>query len=141
MENENYHFYRNFRFKVYATFKVRKFESLFFKINTCMQKNYHLYWTAGRVFAAPFSMLFPKALASCGKKNWNNFCCHVLLVVTCMSSKDCLRFLKSSFKLEILIFLSFLVDMFNGSTKKILIWPKTSAVRSETLFSRKAIGN
>ena len=29
-----------------ATFKVKKFESLFYKINTFLQKNYHLGWIA-----------------------------------------------------------------------------------------------
>ena len=74
-----------------------------------MQKDYHLHWTAGRVFAAPFSMLFPKAPASCGKKNWNNFCCHVLLIVTCMSSKDMSQIFKIFFQtgdINIFVFFS-----------------------------------
>ena len=65
-----------------------------------MQKNYHLYWTAGRVFAAPFSMLFPKAPASCG---------NVLLIVTCMSSKDMSQIFKIFFQtgdINIFVFFS-----------------------------------
>ena len=62
-----------------------------------------------------FTILFPKVPAYCGKRNWNNFCCIVLLFV--WAQTECLIFLKSYFKLEILIFLSFavsfLVDMFN----------------------------
>ena len=34
--------------RYYATFKVRKFKLLFYKINTRLQKNYHLDWIAGR---------------------------------------------------------------------------------------------
>ena len=87
----------------------------------CRQSKYSLYiynirfLNFGRGFCTPFSMLFRKAPASSGKKFWNNFCCIVLLFV--WSQKVCLRFLKSYFKLEILIFLpfvvSFLADMFN----------------------------
>ena len=36
----------NKHLRYYATFKVRKFESLFYKINTFLQKNYHLGWIA-----------------------------------------------------------------------------------------------
>ena len=32
----------------YATFKVRNFDLLFCKINTCYQKNQHFHWIAGR---------------------------------------------------------------------------------------------
>ena len=61
-----------------------------------------------------------------------------------MSLKSvCLIFLKSYFKLEILIFLffvvSFLVDMFNQKTP--FLTKKTSLVKSETRFSRETIGN
>ena len=41
--------YKNISLRYYATFKVRKFKSLFCKINTFLQKNYLLHWTAGRV--------------------------------------------------------------------------------------------
>ena len=68
-----------------------------------------------RGFCSSYSMLFLKAPASYGKKTWNNFCTIVLLFVR--AQKKCLRFLKSYFKLEILIFLSFvisvLLDLFN----------------------------
>ena len=59
-----------------------------------------------------------------------------------MSLKMCLRFLKSYFKLEILIFLtflvSFLVDMFN---EKAPFLTKKTVMKSETHFSREALGN
>ena len=62
-------------------FKVRKFESLFYKINTCLQKNNHLHWIAGRAnilskyiiyiffnfgrgFCGSFPMLFRKKALS-----------------------------------------------------------------------------
>ena len=55
----------------------------------------------------------------------------------------CLRFLKFCFKLEILISLSFMVSslavMFN--LKAPFLTKKTSAVKSETQFSREAIEN
>ena len=74
--------------RYYATFKVRKFESLFYKTNTCLKKNYHLHWIAGRAnilrkyivyiffnfgrgFCGFFPMLFPKAPASCRKNILN----------------------------------------------------------------------
>ena len=61
-------------------------------------KDYHLHWIPGRAnilcenlkfiyfqfwcgFCNSFSMLFLEAPASCGKKNWNNFYCIVLLFV------------------------------------------------------------
>ena len=70
--------------RYYAPFKVRKFESLFYKINTCLQKNYHLHLIVGRTnilgkyiiyiflnfgcgFYSSFPMLFPKAPACCKK--------------------------------------------------------------------------
>ena len=118
-------------------------------------KNYHLHWTQaeqvfsvtiwyeyfsnfGRGFWGSFSMLFPKASASCGKKK-KFFCCIVLLFV--WAQKVCLRLLKFYFRLEILIFLSFvvsfLVDMFNQKGHFLA----ASAVRPETHFSREAIDN
>ena len=70
--------------RYHATFKVRKFDLFFYKINTFLQKDYHLHWIAaranilckyviylfsnfGRCFCGSFSMLFPKAPASRGK--------------------------------------------------------------------------
>ena len=35
------------RLRYYATFRVRKFDLLFYKINT-FEKNYHLHWIAGK---------------------------------------------------------------------------------------------
>ena len=74
--------------RYYATFKVRKFESLFYKINTCLQKTitciglqteqifsvniwYRYFFNFGRGFCGSFPMLFPKAPASCCKKILN----------------------------------------------------------------------
>ena len=116
----------------YATFKVRKLKSLFYKINTCLQINNHLHWIAGRAsilskyiayiffnfgrgFCGSFSMLLTKAPASCGKKLWSNFSCIVLLFA--WAQNMCLRYLKSYFKLEILIFLSFMVSIFTRSVQ------------------------
>ena len=119
-------------FRNCATFKMRKFESLFYKIDTFLQKTttctglqaqeifsvnieYIYFSNFGRGFCSSFSMSFPKTPASWDKKNWNNFCCIVLIFA--WAEKVCLRFLKPYFKLKILIFLSFvvssLVDMFN----------------------------
>ena len=118
--------------RYYATFKERKFESLFYKINTCLQKNYHLHWIVdranifskyiiyiffnfGRGFCVFFLCFFQKLQFLVVKKFQTNFCCIVLLYLS--AQKVCLRFLIFFFKLEILIFLSFvvsfLVDMFN----------------------------
>ena len=117
--------------KYYATFKVRKSGSLFYKINTCLQKTttciitsranilskyiIYIFFNFARGFYGSFPMLFPKAPAYCCTKFWTNFCCIVLLYL--WAQKSCLRFLISYFKLEILIFLSFvvsfLVDIFH----------------------------
>ena len=66
--------------RYYAAFKLKKCESLFYKIDTFLQKNYHLHWIASRAnflskymiyiffnfgvtFAVFFPLLFPKAPA------------------------------------------------------------------------------
>ena len=142
--------------RYYATIKVRKFELLFYKINTFLQKTttciglqaeqifpvntwYTYFFNFGRGFCGSFSMLFSKVPGSL-QNTWN-FSCIVLLFV--WAQKLCLRFLKSFLKLEILMFLSFgvsfLVDMFNW--KSYFLTKKTSLVKSETYFSREAIGN
>ena len=93
-------------------------------IHVC--KSYHLHWIVGRAnilskyiiyiffnfgcgFYGSFPMLFSKAATfwTNFKKIWTNFCCIVLLYLR--ARKVCLRILKSYFKLEILIFLSFAV--------------------------------
>ena len=73
----------NFQFvlRYYATFKVRKFDSLFYKINTLLQKTntciglrakqIYIFFNFGRGFCGSFPMLFPKAPASCCKKILN----------------------------------------------------------------------
>ena len=109
--------------RYYATFKGRKFECLFYKINTCLQKTttcrqtnvlskFIIYMFC---FCVPLLCYFQKYQLLVVKKFWTNFCCIVLLYL--WAQKMCLRFLKSYFKLKILIFLSFvmsfLVDMFN----------------------------
>ena len=67
--------------RYYATFKVRKFESLFYKINTCLQKTttynilskyiIYIFFNFGHGFCGSFPMLFSKAPASCCKKVLN----------------------------------------------------------------------
>ena len=96
-------------------------------------KNYHLHWIAGRAnilrqyimyilwawllrflsYVISKTSIQPLVV----KKNWTNFCCIVLLHL--WAQKLCLRFLKSYFKLEILIFLPFV-----ASTKNLLFWRK-----------------
>ena len=120
-------------------------------------KNYHLYWIAGRadilskyviyifsilgvVFAVSSLYYFQMLQLRVVKK----FCCIALLYSS--AQRVCLRFLKSHFKLEILIFLSFVVSSCLlqqiCSTKKILFCQKIpSAVKSEPHFSREAIEN
>ena len=107
----------------YATFKVREFESLFYKINTFLQKTitgirlrakriflvnikYTYFSILFLAFAAPFLCYFQRLLVV--KKNWSNFCYIVLLHLS--AQKEYLRFLKLYFKLEMLIFLSFVVS-------------------------------
>ena len=76
---------------------------------------YYTYFSIlGVTFTFPFLCYFQK-LQLLVKTFSTNFCCIVLLYL--WAQNVCLRFLKSYFKLEILIFLSFvvsfLVDMFN----------------------------
>ena len=122
----------DFQLRYYATFKVRKFESLFYKINTFLQKNttcirlrakqiffvnikYTYFSIQGVTFAVLFRCYFQKLQLLVVKKFLTYFWC--ILILYLWAQKVCLRFLKSYFKLEILIFLSFvvsfLVDMFN----------------------------
>ena len=76
--------WRLFLLRYYATFKVRKFESLFYKVNIFLQtittcigleaeqilsiNIWHAYFNFGRGFYGFFSMLSLKAPASCDKK-------------------------------------------------------------------------
>ena len=114
----------NFRLRYYATFKVRKCESLLCKINTCFRKNYQLHWIAGRVNILSKGIIYiifqfwrwllwlffwylQKLQILAVKKLWTDFCCIVLLFLR--AQKERLRFLKCYFKLKILIFLSFMM--------------------------------
>ena len=120
------------QFRYYATFKVRKFGLLFYKITTCLQKTitciglrteqifsvniYNTYFSIlGVVFMIPFLCYFQKLQLLVVNQFWTNLCCIVLLYLR--AQKKSLRFLKSNFKLAILIFfsfmVSFLVDMLN----------------------------
>ena len=85
-------------------------------------------------FCSSFYVLFPKAPASCGKKNRNKSFYIVLLFVC--AQKVCLRFLKSYFKLETLILLFFVVSFQQiYSTKKhLLLTKKSSAAKSKIHF-------
>ena len=124
------HFPQQVSLRYYSTFKMRKIKSFFYKINTCLQKAaistvlqveqifsvniwyiYIYFSILSVVFAVPFLSYFQKLQLLVVKKFWNSFCCIVLLFV--WAQKVCLRFLKSYFKLEILIFSSFLVPFFS----------------------------
>ena len=126
------------KLRYYATLKLRKFESLSYKINTCLKKlplvldcgqskyslwifNIYIYIYIRSIsilvlaFVVPFLCYFLKLQILMIKKFWNDFCCIVFLFL--WAQKVHLRFLKSDFKLKILTYLSlmvsFLVDMFN----------------------------
>ena len=121
-------FFLNCFLRYHATFKVRKFESLFYKITTCLQKTttcirlqtwqifsvniwYTYFSILGMALAVPFLCYFQKLQHLVVKELWTNFCCVVLLYL--WIQKVCLRFLKFCFKLEILIFFSFVVSFFS----------------------------
>ena len=143
--------------RYYATFKMRKFELLFYKINTCLPKpttciglqaeqmfsvntKYPYFSILSVAFVVPLLSYFQKPQLLAVKRFWTNFCCIVLLYL--WAQKVCLKFLKSFFRLQILIFLffvvSFLVDMFNW---KAPFLKKKTVVKSETRFNRGAIEN
>ena len=99
-----------------------------------MQKNYHFYWIIGRTnilcknLKDTFSILgmvlrflfyvILKVQLLVLKFFLSNFCCTVLLV---SDQKECLKFLKSCFRLVILM-VSILVDLFNLMMKKHQRW-------------------
>ena len=80
--------------RYYAVFKVRKLELFFYKINTFLENNFtcfglqaeqifsvnisytYFFFNFGCEFCGSFSMLFPKAPASCGKKFLTQFLLH-----------------------------------------------------------------
>ena len=127
LSNCNKHFYPEwFRLcllRYYAIFKVRKFESLFYKLNTSLQKSttciriadranilskyIYVFSILGVAFAVLFLCYFQKLQLLLVKNFWTNFLCIVLLFV--WAQNMCLRFLKYYFKLEVLIFLSFVL--------------------------------
>ena len=88
----------------------------------------------GVAFTVSFLCYFQNLQLLVVKKIWTNFCCIVLLHL--WAQKECLRFLKSYFKLEILIFLSFL-----ASTKNLLFWRKEHQQEVWEHFSREANEN
>ena len=75
----------------------------------------YIYSFLGMAFAILFRCYFQKVQVLVIKKFWETFCYIVLLFL--WAQKACLRFLKFSFKLDMLIYfsfvVSFLVDMFN----------------------------
>ena len=97
----------NINLGYYATFKVRKFESYSYKINTFLQRTTVCIWLQADknilckyiiyIFfqfwawiCCSFSVLNPKVQLLVLKKNWSNFCCVVLVFV--LAQKVCLRF-------------------------------------------------
>ena len=110
----------------YATFTVRKLESLFYKIDTLLQKTtacirlqaeqiftikiYTFFSILGMASVVPPLFYLQKLQLLVVKKISNNFCSIALLFV--WAQKVCLRFLKSYLKIRIL-FLSFVVSFFS----------------------------
>ena len=72
------------------------------------------------VFKVPFLCYFQKLQLLVVKKFWTNFCFIVLLYL--WAQEVCLRFLRSNFKLEILMFLFFVVSFLVD--KNLLFWWK-----------------
>ena len=120
----NFSIRRCYFLKVLCYLQSERFEPLFYKINTCLKKTtfcielqaeqifsvniwYTYFSILGMAFVVPFLSYFQKLQHLVVKKIWTNFCCIVLLYL--WAQKACLRFLKPYFKLEILIFLSFVV--------------------------------
>ena len=112
----------NVKLRYYATFKVRKFEPLFYKINTCLQKNYHLHWIAGRAtmlcqyliyifsilgvgFSVLFLCYFQKLQLFVVKKFWNSFCCIVLLFVWAQKESQIFTIVLETGAINIFVFL------------------------------------
>ena len=115
----------DFQLRYYATFKVRKFESLFYKINIFLP---NITTSTGlhteqilsiNIYTHIFSMLgvvlrflflwFLKAPAFCGKKILK-FLLHCTSICFAWTQKTCLRSFKSYFKPVDVIFLSFVVS-------------------------------
>ena len=107
-------------------------KSLFYKSNTCLQETttciglqaeqifsvniqYTYFSILAVTFTVPFLCYFQKLQLLVAEECRSNFCCFVLLHL--WAEKVCLRFLKSYFKLEILMFLSSVVS--RRSTKRL----------------------
>ena len=113
-----------------------KFELVFYKINTYFQKTttciglqaeqlfsvniwYKYFFNFGHGFYCSFFIVFPKAPHSCVKKS------EIIFAALCLylyELKNCFRFFTSNFKLEIWIFLSFVVSFLVEI--KLLFWQK-----------------
>ena len=121
-------------------------------------KIYHLHWIAGRAnilrkyiiyiffnfghgFCGSFPMLFPKALASCCKKNLNYFLLHCTPLF--MNSKSVSQIFKILFKtgdINVFVLRGAFFSRYVQLKAPFLI-KKTTAVKSETHCSREAIEN
>ena len=96
----------------------------------------------GVVFGVPLLCYFQKLQFLAVKKFWNKFC-NILQLFVWAQKVACLIFLKAYFKLNRLIFLSFLVSFLVNilNWKAPFLTKKTSTVNSETPFSREAKEN
>ena len=83
-------------------------------------------------------MLFLEAPASCGKKNWNNFYCIVLLFVWAQKLSQIFKILFQTGNINIFeihgVFFSRSVQLKSSFSDE-----KKTAVKSERHFSREAI--
>ena len=90
------HFEGSIILGINATFKVRKFESFFYKINTCLHKTttcmrlqaeqillvniqYRYFSILGVASVVPFLCYFQKSQLIVVKRIWTSFCCIILL--------------------------------------------------------------
>ena len=121
-------------------------------------KNCHLHWIVGRadilskykiyIFfsfghgsCGSFAMLFPKAPASCCKKILSQFLLHCISIF--MSSKSVSQIFKILFQtgdVNIFVLRGVFFSRY-GQLNSSFSDKKTSAVKSETQFSREAIEN
>ena len=95
-------------FRYYAIFRGRKLSCCSTKLIYVCILLITYFSILGMIFGVPFLRYFQKLQPFVVKKFWTNFSCLVLLCI--YELRNCLRFLKSYFKLEILILLSFVVS-------------------------------